>query len=277
MNFHIPTELTNKAEIFKYLKDNKALISLQKRRSDKRADSVNLHIPFVNTAIDYQSKDAASTNDDAPTGSITIKAVGNTTNVLDSHCDVHIPGLWKKTLQENKYILHLQEHESEFDKVISDNTMVSTKTLSFKSLGIDYEGSTQALILESIAPLDRNPYMCEQYKKGYVKNHSVGMRYVQMEMCINSEEKYYMDEKANWEKYYPMIANKSAADEKGYFWAVTEAKLIEISAVVIGSNRITPTQSVTENTEAAKGTSLSIEPSNDTQKIKINYSQIKFL
>jgi hypothetical protein len=74
-----------------------------------------------------------------------------------------------------------------------------------------------------------------------------------------------------------MIANKSAADEKGYFWAVTEAKLIEISAVVIGSNRITPTQSVTENTEAAKGTSLSIEPSNDTQKTKINYSQIKFL
>jgi len=66
-------------------------------------------------------------------------------------------------------------------------------------------------------------------------------------MCINSDEKYYKEEKEFWDKYYPMMANKERADEKGYFFAVLEAELIEISAVVKGSNVVTPTVSVTES------------------------------
>ncbi len=45
----------------------------------------------------------------------------NTTNVIDSHMDCHIPGLWKKSLQEMKTLYLLQEHEMEFEYVIADN------------------------------------------------------------------------------------------------------------------------------------------------------------
>ena len=98
--------------------------------------------------------------------------------------------------------------------------------------------------------------MFEQYAKGYVKEHSVGMRYVNLEMAVNSEEKYYAEEKAIWDKYISEVANKEEAEQRGYFWAVTEAKIVEGSAVVKGSNYATPTISVKENT---------IEPTEVTQ------------
>ena len=37
------------------------------------------------------------------------------------------------------------------------------------------------------------------------------------------------------------LGNPEQAEEKGYFWLVREAKLIEISAVLLGSNELTPT------------------------------------
>src|SRR5690606_2655782 len=84
--------------------------------------------------------------------------------------------------------------------------------------------------------------MFEKYVKGKVKNHSVGMRYVKAFLAIN--EPRYKEEYEIWEKYYPQIANKSVADERGYFFAVTEAKVVEGSAVLKGSNEYTPTTSI---------------------------------
>jgi hypothetical protein len=104
--------------------------------------------------------------------------------------------------------------------------------------------------------------MFEQYAKGYVKEHSVGMRYVKLELAINSDNKWDVEEKEVWDKYYPEIANKEVADERGYFWAVTEAKIVEGSAVVKGSNYATPTISI----EAVKDTPIITEPLKDTQK-----------
>lgn len=266
MNYTIPEHITKQADIFKYLKENKSFIARQKKAATKHADEVMLGVPLTTEKADFETKEAAVT-DSAQVGTLQIKVIGNTTNLMDSHDDVHIPGLWKKTLSENKYIPHLQEHKMQFDKIITDETSVSTKTISWKSIGVNYEGSTQALIMESTASIDRNPYMCEQYKKGYVKMHSAGMQYVNYVMCINSSEKYYAEEKANWDKYFPMVANQDRANAKGYFFAILEAKLVEISAVPIGSNRATPTQSVTEQKEEADiVTSAIIEPDQSTHK-----------
>jgi hypothetical protein len=43
-------------------------------------------------------------------GQIKVKVVINTTNIIDSHNDCHIPNIWKKTLQEKKtiYLLNSQ-------------------------------------------------------------------------------------------------------------------------------------------------------------------------
>ena len=51
----------------------------------------------------------------------------------------------------------------------------------------------------------------------------------------------YEKEKAVYDKYIDDILNKEEVKKDGYFWAVTEAKAIEGSAVPIGSNTITPT------------------------------------
>jgi hypothetical protein len=181
---------------------------------------------------------------------------------MDSHSDVHIPGIWKKSLQENKLIYHLQEHQIKFDHIISDQVTASTKTMTWKELGFDFPGSTEALIFDSVIEKERNEYMAEQYAKGRVKNHSVGMIYVKMELAMNSDSKYDAIEKETWDKYIDTISNKAQVEDQGYFWAILEAKVIEGSAVPIGSNYATPTISV------GKDIALDEEPGETTLKNK---------
>ena len=74
---------------------------------------------------------------------------------------------------------------------------------TWKELGFPrIKGETQALIFKSIAEKARNEFMFEQYAKGFVKNHSVGMQYVKLVLCINDEDSGA--EYEAWEKYYPM-------------------------------------------------------------------------
>ena len=117
--------------------------------------------------------------------------------------------------------------------------------------------------------------MFDKYKQGKVKNHSVGMQYVSIKMAINDER--YTEEKATWDKYIEMIANKSDAEAQGYFWAVTEAKVIEGSAVIRGSNYATPTQSVEQTKGAVIDTPETIEPDKSTQTKQSIFSNLKLV
>lgn len=264
-HFANKTELTDFIQT--ELKGDKSRLYAMKKASFKKADAV--HYQYNPVTKDAATKDIGSIpENEAPTGNIIVKAVINTTNIMDSHDDVHIPGLWKKSLNELKLIYHLQEHEMEFEKVISDEVKAYTKNISWDSLGESYAGSTQALMFDSTITPDRNPYMYDQYLKGYVRNHSVGMRYVKILFCYNSKDKMWADEKENWDNYIEQVVNRSQAEEKGYFWAVLEAKLVEGSAVLLGSNTVTPTISTTE---AGKSTSENIEPPTGTQ---IDYAKL---
>ena len=261
----IPNFRTKK-ELFRFLVENKETIKAAKKAAIKYADGCPYLQVYDNGEV--QNKAAIDTTD---LDSIQVKAAINTTNILDSHGDVHIKGLWSKSLRENTMIKHIQEHKMEFDKIISDgkNLKVSAKDMTFSELGYKYDGETQVLHFDSTVKLDRNPFMFKQYADGNVTNHSVGMRYVKLFLAVNDEN--YKTEKAVWDKYYPVIANKSIADEQGYFWAVTEAKVVEGSAVPIGSNRVTPTISV--NTKEAGETHFNQEPPKGTQiqNYLINY------
>lgn len=249
-------------DIFKHLKDNKTALIAEKKFKVKEADAI-VFLPTATTQKGETVKAESNTNL-LELDSIKVKVVINTTNILDSHGDVHIKGIWNKSLKEQKNLYLLQEHQMSFAKIITDDLTASVKNMTFAELGFEgLEGETQALIFDANVSSKRNEFMFEQYAKGYVKEHSVGMRYVTMHLCINSEEKYYIEEKANWDKYIVDVVNKQDAISNGYFWAVTEAKIIEGSAVVKGSNYATPTISVKE-IEAVNNTSK-IEPSNDTQ------------
>jgi len=249
-------------DIFKHLKDNKAALIAEKKFKVKEADAI-VFLPTATTQKGEAVKAESNTNL-LELDNIKVKVVINTTNILDSHGDVHIKGIWNKSLKEQKNLYLLQEHQMSFSKIITDDLTASVKNMTFAELGFEgLEGETQALIFDANVSSKRNEFMFEQYAKGYVKEHSVGMRYVTMYLCINSEEKYYIEEKANWDKYIVDVVNKQDAINNGYFWAVTEAKIIEGSAVVKGSNYATPTISVKE-IEAVDNTSKQ-EPSKDTQ------------
>lgn len=250
-------------ELFKALKENKKTLISIKRSTDKHAEAVSYVMPIVNGKANANKSEMV--NENLP-NTLAVKCVINTTNFLDSHGDVHINGIWNKSVSDNngKGFLHLQEHEREFDMVISDNAQASIQSLTWKELGLPYNGKTEALIFDSVIEKRRNEFMLNQYANGWVKNHSVGMRYVKLELAINSEAEWDAEEKAVWDKYYPVIANKDVADERGYFWAVTEAKIIEGSAVVMGSNSATPT--LNNKSEAVDDTTEhKNEPSIDTQ------------
>lgn len=243
----------NKEDLQKFLFENKAALLTQKKSITKEADGIgSASILFANKA----GADKSAPIDVEGVSEIQVKAIINTTNVIDSHMDLHVSGLWTKSVQENKNIMHIQEHRSwEFKSIISDGSdlEVSLKNYNWKDLGFDFKGKTEALEFNSKVKKSRNPYMFEQYAKGYVKNHSVGMRYVKLVLCMDNSG--YGAEFEAWEKYLPYAVNPEAAEEKGYFWAVTEAKVIEGSAVPMGSNWITPTLSVeNKDNEPPEGT-----------------------
>lgn len=257
----------NKADKFKFLHLNKSTLIAQKKSEVKLADAVE----FVPMLIIGAGKEGTSVKANEPIKDppsvLNTELVINTTNLMDNHDDVHLPGIWDKSLKESKDIMHVQEHKSrEFQYIISDGNDLKAyvKQFTWKELNADLPGSTQALMFDSQVRKERNPFMHEQYSKGYVKQHSVGMRYVQLALAINDKD--YGAEFEVWEKYFDQIANKEAADEQGFFWAVREAKVIEGSAVPKGSNWITPTR-YNDKTEPPEGTQLdNQEPSKDTLK-----------
>lgn len=246
-----------KKELVKFLVKNKNILIAQKKGVIKHADGIAYGGGVLDVKGNAIKANIALT--DIP-DVLKVRAVINTTNLFDSHKDVHIPGLWKKSLSENKMIMHIQEHEMKYEKIISEGEDLKayTKTYTWKELGYDMEGSTEALMFDSNVSKDQNEFMHKQYARGKVKNHSVGMQYVKIVLAINDEDEGA--EYEAWEKYFPMIANKEDAQKAGYFWAVTEAKVIEGSAVPLGSNWITPT--LENNMKSKPGDHLDKEPQN---------------
>jgi hypothetical protein len=263
-------EFATKNELFTFLADNKEKLIAQKKAVKKEVDCAIIVNPvFVTDPKKKVKKAEGESIDPVNLDSLKVVCVINTTNFLDSHNDLHLPGIWDKSLKENKMIMHLQEHEMEFDKIIADgdNLKAYTKRYKWSELGYNYEGETEALVFESEILRKRNEFMLNQYANGWVKNHSVGMYYVKMDIAINDEDmpNYY----EAWKKYYSQIANKEVADERGYFWYVLEAKCSEGSAVPMGSNTATPTIDNGVKSEPGQPTHDNIEPEKSTQ---IDYS-----
>jgi hypothetical protein len=266
MEYYNGKEFPTRKAMFDFMVKNKETLIAQKKAVDKKADAF-IYQPIIVREKPLTQAKADNIIDPINVDSLKVVVVINTTNFLDRHGDVHIPGIWNKSLVENKAIMHLQEHEMEFDKIISDGDMlkVYTKTYSWAELGYPYDGFTEGLTFESTIERKRNEFMMNQYANGWVRNHSVGMRYVKIDFAINDED--CPNEFEAWNKYYPQIANKEVADERGYFWYVLEAKVIEGSAVPIGSNSATPTISVEQGkSEPEQSTRHDNEPELSTHK-----------
>lgn len=257
-------EFENKNDLLEYLVKNKSKLIATKKAMFKCADAFSFgSFPVLKSGEQLK----ANTPITEDVTELNARVVINTTNLMDSYGDVHLDGLWKKTLKENKDIFHDQEHKHAFDSTISDyeNLKAYTQSFTWKELGQKWEGKTEALVFDSVIKESRNPFMFEQYKSGHVRNHSVGMQYVKIELAVNNPK--WADEFEIWEKYIDRIANKEDAEEQGYFWAVTEAKAIEGSAVKRGANWVTPTLDNNKTFEPEKSTqSNNNEPPDGTQQ-----------
>lgn len=199
----------------------------------------------------------------------------NTTNFLDSHGDVHFPNIWNKSLKDKaKKIFYVMEHKLSIDSVIAypNDVNAFVKTLSWKDLGFDYEGETQALIYEIPLNKIRIPQVKQLFEDKTPFENSVRMRYINMELAIDSKNADFAKNKAVWDTYFEKITNKETAQKNGYFWAVTEASIEkEGSLCLFGSNSATPVIY-----EAVNNTSSKQEPAQATPKTEVK-NKITFI
>lgn len=209
-----------------------------------------------------QSKEFTPIIEDITSDIIEIKAVINTTNVIDSHMDLHVKGIWNKTVNDNPYTYHLKQHENMFESVLSSRAKNINEVMNFKDLGLNIDKEMEANINILTLEKSKNPFMFDQYVAGEVKQHSVGMIYVNLELAWYDEDSKKDMDFFNWAKSEAI--NPEVADHYGYCWVVREAKKREGSAVVFASNSITPTLYV-KNYEPQRSTQKT-EPEQSTQK-----------
>ena len=243
----MPT-FANKKEEIDFLVKNKSLLITEKKINSnlKRQDE------FITINSNLVSKSIAKETVKEDTEDVLYRdLIINTTNYMDSHSDVHLPKIWNKSLSEKKDRYHVKEHDLSFNGVItySKDIEAFVKSFTWKELGYNVEGTTEALVYSVAIQKNVNKEMFDLYLKNIIKQHSVRMQYIKIEMAVNDED--YKEEFATWNKYISEIVNSEKAIEQGYFFAVTEAKEIEGSAVLMGSNPITPTIQNKQDNETA--------------------------
>lgn len=252
---------TSKEELHKEYFKNADLLKLNKASEKKNASSYvgNIEVKkIVDLGTTKSVSKCLTTNKeitiftDNENNVIEVKFVVNMCGIMDSHDDVHINGCWTKTAKENKRFKHLQDHKMLLDYFVSKDVSLSIEKFNINGVECD------ALVCTSRIKRKTNPKIYDMYIDKDIDEHSVGMLYIwdKIELCIDTNDSDYKEYKENFDKYYKFVANKEAVDARGVFWAILEAKGIEGSSVVLGSNSETPTLEVTEIKE----------PSNDTQK-----------
>lgn len=228
-----------KKQLLDYIIKHKAEIIDMKKSVTKFTDLITL--PALTNAPTVKSVDKSYTyENDEKAGIIKRTIVANTYNWMDSHDDVHLPNLFAKSIKERgNRIPHLHDHKFELSAKVGKLSDIAEKEIKWKELGVNLKGSTMALIMESEIKKTYNEKVYEAYLNDEVDQHSVGMQYIKIDLAVNDED--YEDEYKVWQSYIEQIGNAEAVEQQGYFFAVKEARLIEVSAVLIGSNELTPT------------------------------------
>lgn len=271
--------IPKKEDALAYLIANKDALLKEKRAMLKQSDPLTVRMPKevkssgsgvgeykslsdIDNALSSeeitqeQAKELAvkvltQTKEDEEPEELVVQVVANTSLFMDSHRDVSLPDSWAKSIKDQgDRIPFLRDHYHSIEGVIADTKSVFSKDVSVKNdLGHESDVETvQALVFEIEPKVEYSKKVYNLYKNGKVNQHSIGLRYVNIKLAINDPDQ----EKAFelWEKYYPQLINKDEADRYGYFWLVYEQKIIECSAVLFGSNSLTPTLSISTKAEA---------------------------
>jgi hypothetical protein len=254
-------------ELFSYLRKNKATLLQQKKGALKLTDSVVCEVTCPNIPNREISVKALTEGEEEIPGELEVTVVANAANIIDSHLDMLTDGAYAESLKlRGNTIPHLLDHNHSAIGHIGDVKKVYTKKIDLKTLGIDAEGTTTALLMETLIKKDYNTEAFKFYANGKINQHSIGLTYGEIALAVNSSHERDKKEKGLWDKMYPKVINKAVADARGYFYVVSKVDVRENSAVLFGSNPLTPTLSVkTDNINLTEGTTdMNIEELQET-------------
>ncbi|SHH96033.1 hypothetical protein SAMN05421866_0049 [Chryseobacterium oranimense] len=255
-------QFSSKSELFKALKEHKDIIVSAKKAEIYKSCEKGLSVVTNQMLISKFSEASKSFEIDDDYYYFVV----NSSNILDSHSDLHIPGNWDKTVKEQQGKVYLVwDHTLIRTEIIAmkNDVEMLTAEIPFKSIGKNYEGSTYCLIYKVRKDKIVNEDAKKWLNEGFEFEASVRMQYVDIDLAIDSNDEDYEKEKTIFDTYYPQIANKSDYEDIFYFWVVKQAKnVLESSLVMFGSNPATGR--IQENEEPVKSTLINIEPADAT-------------
>jgi len=257
----------DKESMFKELAQSQELIIDAKKAEVYK--SVEKGLQIVTSQNDIQKAIESESNKGLKFDNDYYYFVVNSANILDSHDDMHVDGNWNQTvksLQGKVYLVF--DHSLKRGDIIAmrkDIEMITAK-IPFSLLGKSYDGETYCLIYKVAKNKIVNKEAKEWLEDGHELEASVRMQYVKIEPAYNSTNTEFSKQKATYDEYYPLIANKDDFESIEYFWVVKEAKNVyESSLVLFGSNSSTGMINNENKEEAVDDTSETKEQSQDTQ------------
>lgn len=239
-------------ELFEYLVTNKDLIIDQKKSVIKLAEGgLSLCFnPEFTKAEDFENKAIKVVHENnKEEGILKRTIVANTYYYMDSHSDVHIgkgemgeegTSLFTEVIKaKGNKIAPMDQHNYSLDGRIGKTTRIYEAPISWRALGLGRTGMTEALFAEAEIYKAKNEARYNDYLNDEIDQHSVGMRYIDVQLAINDPEQ--TKEYAVYQKHIARIGNRQAVDKQGFFFAINKADLREYSPVIAGSNDLTPT------------------------------------
>lgn len=270
-------EFESKADLFKALVENESFIIDAKKSQVYKSFEKGLQVISDQKTIEKAFNDSEK--------GIKFDAdyyyfVVNSANYLDSHNDMHVDGNWNKSVKDQNGKVYLVWHHdfSKTENIIAfpEDIEMMTSKVAWSLLGKSYDGETYSLIYKVKKDKIVNENVSKWLKEGRKLQLSVRMQYIKLETAFNSDDSDYAKQTENYQKYYPLIANKDEFKQIEYFFIVKEAKnVMESSLLPFGSNSATAEISQTENkSEADNITSEQEEPSIDTQKLEQSLKEL---
>lgn len=251
-------QFKDKDSLFKTLVENKRELIDIKKSALKKGDPLSYIVEGNKNSV--LKSISTSHIDNLDSGILKRTIIGNTYYWKDSHRDVHVKDTFKKSISDRKgRVRFYHDHIHQVNAKVGRFIDVYQKEVLWSDLNVSKSGYTTVLMADAEIIKAYNPSVFQQYVDNEIDQHSVGMFYVDIKMAINSDD--YPEEKKEFLLHIDKIGNKEDVLEDGFYWAVYEAKLDEISSVPDGSNELTFTL---ENKEAVGDTSEK-EPSADTR------------
>lgn len=276
MRVDIP-EFQSKSELHAYLRSNVDKLIKQKKSMPIKSDIFDWGCLPVNPKQQIK-EDGSSLGPDE----IEVVNIANLSGWADSYMDVCIKDSWKKTIADRAIVYHLKNHNYSTDSIVGKDAELFAKMMGLEYFGITDSTITkaQALMMRSIVPKEYDSKTYYLYRDNQIKQHSIGYWIISLKLCIDSELDEDAAYKSNWDKYYPEVINKEKVDKYGYFFALTEIRILENSCVLFGANEHTGNYSSSNDTSKAaaeapekpeppvKGTQVLSELNNLLEKLK---------